>query len=64
MILDLNISNYEINTLKYNEIHNSNLKSPKLRLDFKSRQPKLPMSDPSTPADRAMHAWVYNYRLQ
>jgi len=46
-ILDLNISNYEINTLKYNEIHNLNHKSPKSRLDFKSRQPKLLVSDPS-----------------
>ena len=33
--------------MKYNEIHNSNHKSPKSRLDFKSRQPKLLVSDPS-----------------
>ena len=44
--IDLNIQiYYEINTLKYNEIHNSNHKSPKSRLDFKSCQPKLLVSD-------------------
>ena len=49
--LDVNNSNYEIN-MKYNEIHNSNHKSPKLtsllRLDFKSCQLKLLVLDPST----------------
>ena len=39
-----------MNTLKYNEIHN--YKSPKSRLDFKSRQPKLLMSDPTVACHR------------
>ena len=39
--MDLNIQNYEINTMKYI------IQITKSRLDFKSRQPKLLVSDPS-----------------